>query len=48
MEREYRSLLSIEGNYPKYLLTTDFLLQRKDGIKHENLMEFMKEGRLFG
>lgn len=47
MEREYRSLLSIEDNYPKYLLTTDFLLQKKDGIKHENLMEFMREGRLF-
>ena len=47
MEREYRSLLSIEDNYPKYLLTTDFLLQGKDGIKHENLMEFMREGRLF-
>ena len=47
MDREYRSLLSISDNYPKYLLTTDFLLQKKDGIKHENLMEFMREGRLF-
>ena len=47
MEREYRSLLSIQDNYPKYLLTTDFLLQKKDGIKHENLMEFMHEGKLF-
>ncbi len=47
MEREYCSLLSINDNYPKYLLTTDFLLQKKDGIKHENLMEFMREGRLF-
>ena len=47
MEREYRSLLSINDNYPKYLLTTDFLLQKKDGVKHENLMEFMRDGRLF-
>ncbi len=47
MEREYGSLLSIEDNYPKYLLTTDFLLQGKEGIKHENLMEFMRDGRLF-
>lgn len=47
MEREYRSLLSINDNYPKYLLTTDFLLQKRDGVKHENLMEFMRDGRLF-
>ena len=47
MEREYRSILSIGDNYPKYLLTTDFLLQKKDGVKHENLMEFMRDGRLF-
>ena len=47
MEREYRSLLSIKDNYPKYLLTTDFLLQKKDGIKNENLMEFMRDGKLF-
>ena len=47
MEREYRSLLSINDNYPKYLLTTDFLLQKRGGVKHENLMEFMRDGRLF-
>lgn len=47
-DREYRALESISGdNYPKYLLTTDSLLQRRNGIIHANLMEFIKSGRRF-
>ena len=46
-EREYRSLEQIRDNYPKYLLTTDYLLQKRSGIHHVNLMEFMREGRDF-
>ena len=46
-EREYRPLEQIHDNYPKYLLTTDYLLQKRNGIRHENLMEFMKSGREF-
>lgn len=47
-DREYRPLESISGdNYPKYLLTTDSLLQRRNGIIHVNLMEFIKSGRRF-
>lgn len=41
-EREYRPLLMVKDNYNKYLMTTDFLLQKKDGIKHLNLLDFMK------
>ena len=41
-EREYRPLERIRDNYPKYLLTTDYLLQKRSGIRHVNLMEFMK------
>lgn len=46
-EREYRSLESIKDNYPKYVLTTDYLLQRRNGIIHTNIMEFMKEEKQF-
>ncbi len=46
-EREYRSLESIKDNYPKYVLTTDYLLQRRNGIIHANIMEFMKEEKQF-
>lgn len=46
-EREYRSLESIKDSYPKYLLTLDRLLQRRSGIKHENIIKFMAEERAF-
>jgi predicted AAA+ superfamily ATPase len=46
-EREYRPLERIRDNYPKYLLTTDYLLQKRSGIRHVNLMEFMKNGAEF-
>lgn len=44
---EYRPLEKIRDNYPKYLLTTDYLLQKRDGIRHVNLMDFMKAGAEF-
>lgn len=46
-DREYKSLELIKDNYPKYLLTTDYLLQKRNGIKHLNIMEFMCNGELF-
>ena len=46
-DREYFSLEKIKDNYPKYVLTTDYLLQKRNGIIHENLMQFMKENRNF-
>ena len=46
-DREYRPLEQIRDNYPKYVMTTDYLLQQRNGIKHVNLMEFMKAGDLF-
>ena len=47
-DREYRSLEGITGdNYPKYLLTADSLLQKRNGIIHANLIDFIKEGRTF-
>lgn len=46
-DREYRPLEKIRDNYPKYLLTTDYLLQKRSGIRHDNLMDFMKAGAWF-
>ena len=46
-EREYRPLELIRDNYPKYLMTTDYLLQKRNGIRHVNLMEFMRAGEAF-
>ena len=45
--REYRPLETIRDNYPRYVVTTDFLFQKRSGIRHVNLMEFMKEGKEF-
>ena len=47
-DREYRSLESITwDNYPRYLLTIDSLLQKRNGIIHNNILEFMKEEKSF-
>lgn len=39
--REYRPLEIVNDNYAKYVATTDYMLQKRNGIKHINLMEFM-------
>lgn len=41
-EREYRPLESIRDNFPKFVLTMDHLLQRRNGIVHANLVEFLQ------
>ncbi len=46
-EREYRPLESIRDNYPKYLITTDYLLQKRSGVKHMNLTEFICNNEKF-
>ena len=45
--REYIPLEEIRDNYPKYVMTTDYLLQKRNGINHVNLIEFMKENKNF-
>ena len=42
VEREFRPLLKIEDNYPKYVLSMDKILQPQNGIKHMNLIDFLK------
>jgi len=47
-DREYRALEQVKwDNYPKYLLTTDSLLQKRNGIIHANLVDFIKNGQRF-
>ena len=46
-DREYKPLEMIRDNYMKYVVTTDYLLQKRNGIKHINILEFMKEGKKF-
>lgn len=46
-DREFRPLEQIRDNYTKYVLTTDYLLQKRNGIRHENLLEFMKKDKDF-
>jgi len=41
-DREYAPLEMIQDNYPKYVMTTDYLLQKRNGIRHVNLIDFMK------
>lgn len=45
--REYKPLEKIKDNYPKYVATTDYILQKRNGIKHINLIEFMKNESRF-
>jgi len=40
-DREYRALESIRDSSPKYVLTMDRLLQKRSGIHHVCLMDFM-------
>ena len=42
-EREYRPFGYIRDGYPRYLFTLDPLLQERDGVKHLNMVSFMKD-----
>ena len=46
-DREYRPLESIRDNYRKYVMTTDYMLQKRNGVIHVNLMDFIGEGHVF-
>ena len=46
-DREYAPFEMITDNYPKYVATTDYLIQKRNGITHINLMEYLKDGKLF-
>ena len=46
-DREYTPLEKIRDNYPKFILTRDDPIQKRNGILHMNLPDFMKQGQLF-
>ena len=46
-EREYAPLETITDGYSRYLLTLDKLQQRRSGIKHVNLINFMLKNERF-
>ena len=46
-EREYAPLEKIKDGYLKYLLTMDKLFQRRSGVKHINILDFILENREF-
>lgn len=46
-DREYNPLEKIRDNYPKFVLTRNDIIQRRNGIIHENLPDFMKRCRAF-
>ncbi len=46
-EREYAPLEKIKDNYPKYVLTRNDMIQKRNGIIHKNIPEFMSKGEMF-
>lgn len=46
-DREYAPLESIKDNYPKYVLTRNDIIQKRNGIIHKNIPEFMVKGEYF-
>lgn len=44
--REYLPFEKIRDNYPKYLLTTDTLLQKRNGVIHRNIVDFIGKDEL--
>ena len=47
-DREYKSLEAVTGDYyPRYVVTTDKLLQSRNGIAHVNLIDFITQEKEF-
>ena len=40
--REFRPLLKVKNNYPKYIISTDEIDFSKEGIIHKNIIDFLK------
>ena len=45
-EREYRPFYMIKDLYPRYLFSMDMLLQKRDGVKHENIVDFIYNNKI--
>lgn len=46
-DREYKSLEQIKDNYTKYVATTDYTLQKRNGILHINIIDHMMASKPF-
>jgi len=46
-DREYRPLEMIADGYPKYLITRRDLTQKRNGIKHVDIIDFIKNEKIF-
>ena len=46
-DREYKPLESIRDNYPKYLLTRNDLIQKRNGIIHNNITKIINDNFKF-
>ena len=46
-DQEYRPLESIKDSYPRYVVTTDCLLQQRSGIRNVNLIDFICKNEKF-
>ena len=45
--REYRPLEKIKDNWPKYIATANYSLQKRNGIQHINILDFIKQDKYF-
>ncbi len=45
-EREYKPFYMIKELYPRYLFTMDMLLQKRDGINHVNIVDFIYHNKM--
>ena len=46
IEREFRPLLLVKDNYPKYVISTDEFDMSRDGIKHMNIIDFLMDDEI--
>lgn len=46
IEREFRPLLLVKDNYPKYVISTDEFDMSQDGIKHKNILDFLLDDEI--
>ena len=44
IDREFRPLLKVNDNYPKYVISTDKFDLSQDGVIHQNLIDFLVNG----
>ena len=46
IEREFRPLLLVNDNYPKYVISTDDFNMSQEGIKHMNILDFLLDNEI--